>query len=298
MKTLLVSFGSNLGDRDAQIRQAAAMLAERIGSLRILSSIIETRPWGFASSHLFCNAAAIYDTQLTAEEILLAAEDVERQLGRMAKTQHSHYADRAIDIDLLALDDEVINTPRLTLPHAHIAQRRFVLEPLVEIASETVHPVLKKTYAELLAMLNELQIEKVAQITDEIVAAFTRLIPQLSQRAVLPTTDYLLMLVRTDTAHLYVGRDETGEICATYSLCISPSPTGVKAWLEDVVVDELCRGRGYGARLVEHAISQARQFSAKSLNLTSQPHRVAANGLYQKMGFKPRETNLYRFELS
>ena len=298
MKTLFVSFGSNLGDREAQIRQAAAMLAERIGKLRILSSIIETRPWGFVSPHLFCNAAAIYDTQLTAEEILLIVEDVERQLGRMAKTQHSHYADRAIDIDLLALDEEIVNSPRLTLPHAHIAQRRFVLEPLVEIASEAVHPVLKKTYAELLAMLNVLQIEKVMQMTDDIVAAFTRLIPQLSQQAVLPTTDYLLMLISTNTTHLYVGRDEAGQICATYTLCICPSPTGAKAWLEDVVVDELCRGRGYGAMLVEHAICEARLFRAKSLNLTSQPHRVAANSLYQKMGFKPRETNLYRFELS
>lgn len=297
MKTLLVSFGSNLGDRETQIRQAADLLAKRIGTLKALSPCYESEPLGFESSHPFLDAAAVYETQLMPEELLQNAEEVERELGRTQKSVDGEYHDRPIDIDLLALDDMVVQTERLTLPHPRLTGRRFVLCPLCDVAPDAIHPISGRTYRELLDRLNTLHISKIWHASEEMVEALNRLMPQLVTYYAPYTFGMLANLIDNPTTYLYVGRDEDNVIRATYTLCITPSPTGRKAWIEDVVVDESCRHRGYGRQLIEHGVERARELGAKSVNLTSRPARASANRLYQSLGFEQRETNVYRLNL-
>ncbi|MBR1838015.1 MAG: 2-amino-4-hydroxy-6-hydroxymethyldihydropteridine diphosphokinase [Bacteroidaceae bacterium] len=297
MRTLYVSLGSNIGEREKLIRRAVDLLSERIGVLQQLSTLRETQPWGFASDNLFLNAAASFSTALNPSEILSITEEVERELGRDHKTQHKAYTDRTIDIDLLALDDVVMQTEALTLPHPFMAERRFVLEPLCDIAAEALHPVSHLTYRELLRKLNRLDIMPVKAPSVEIVEALNRLLPQLTRHAMPMSLSQLQSLVANPSTLLLVGRDELQRICASLTLCFCSSPTGLKAWVEDVVVDATARGRGYATQLLDYAKAQAECLHAKSLNLTSQPQRQAANALYRKAGFAPRTTNVYRYEL-
>ena len=112
------------------------MLGERCGSVARLSSFIETEPWGFNSPHRFINAAAMLLTPMTPHDLLHATQQIERELGRTAKSDGSGYKDRPIDIDILTYDDLHIATPELTLPHPRMAEREFVVLPLREIASK------------------------------------------------------------------------------------------------------------------------------------------------------------------
>ncbi len=139
------------------------------------------------------------------------------------------------------------------------------------------------------------RIEKVDHYSDELLAALQRLLPQLSPTATIDEA-WLREVLADPAAQLYVARDEEGEIVGTFSLTLQKIPTGPKMWLEDVVVDERVRGKGLGEALVQEAIGIARRPGVKSLNLTSSPERVAANKLYQKMGFEKRETNVYRMK--
>jgi 2-amino-4-hydroxy-6-hydroxymethyldihydropteridine diphosphokinase len=129
-----VGLGSNLGDREQAIRNAA----ETIGATR-LSEIRETEPWGYADQPLFLNAVAEVETELGARALLDELLDVERRLGR-ERGGGPRYGPRTIDLDLLLYGDEVIDEPGLTIPHPHLHERRFVLEPLVELDAELVVP--------------------------------------------------------------------------------------------------------------------------------------------------------------
>jgi 2-amino-4-hydroxy-6-hydroxymethyldihydropteridine diphosphokinase len=129
-----VGLGSNLGDREQAIRNAA----ETIGATR-LSEIRETEPWGYADQPLFLNAVAEVETELGARALLDELLDVERRLGR-ERGGGPRYGPRTIDLDLLLYGDEVIDEPGLTVPHPHLHERRFVLEPLVELDAELVVP--------------------------------------------------------------------------------------------------------------------------------------------------------------
>lgn len=150
MAMLYLSLGSNLGDRRAYLVQAIERIRRQIGDVVSLSAFYETSPWGFDSPHPFLNAACMVCTNLSPEEALHEAQEIERSLGRIAKSREGIYADRVIDIDLLFYDHHVISTSELTLPHPQMHLRRFVLEPLAEIAPLAVHPVFKQTVAELL----------------------------------------------------------------------------------------------------------------------------------------------------
>jgi 2-amino-4-hydroxy-6-hydroxymethyldihydropteridine diphosphokinase len=129
-----VGLGSNLGDREQVIRTAA----ETMGATR-LSEIRETEPWGYADQPLFLNAVAEVETELGPRVLLDELLDVERRLGRQRGAGPS-YGPRTIDLDLLLYGDEVIDEPGLTVPHPHLHERRFVLEPLVELDTELVVP--------------------------------------------------------------------------------------------------------------------------------------------------------------
>lgn len=153
MAEVYVSLGTNLGDKDNNLRTAVRLMQERIGKVISLSSFYETAPWGFQSEHSFLNAAACIETRLSPEQLLLVTQQIERELGRTQKSSGNVYKDRLIDIDLLMYDNLQIYSDQLVLPHPLMTERRFVLEPLAEIASETIHPVTGKTIRELLELL-------------------------------------------------------------------------------------------------------------------------------------------------
>jgi len=146
--TVYLALGTNLGDRQFNLQEARTLIAGKIGSFSAISSIYETEPWGFESENQFLNQVVAVETDLNPLEILNLTKEIERQIGRKEKTVHS-YQDRLIDIDLILYGDTVLNTERLQLPHPLFHKRRFVLEPLNEIAPGLVHPVLGKTMEEL-----------------------------------------------------------------------------------------------------------------------------------------------------
>lgn len=288
-----IALGSNLGRREENLHQALRALTERIGALCGYSSFFETLPAGFASAHRFLNAVALYESTLTPEALLAVTQDIERRLGRTAKTCDGAYADRPIDLDLLAVGDCLLDTPQLTLPHPRLHERRFVLEPLVEIAPDWQHPRLGRTARQLLDALNAARFAEADAPTPELASALQRLLPQLSDSAPTFDTTALKALLAAPNTHLYTLSDETDTVQGTFTLVCCPSPTGTKCWLEDVVVDAAARGRGYGRQLMAHAIDEARRLGAQSLCLTSRPSRTAANALYQACGLHRRETNVY-----
>ena len=155
MARVCLSLGSNLGPRETYLRKALQALDKELGSLVKCSSFYETLPWGFSSDSLFLNAAACFDTLLSPEEVLAVTQQIEKSLGRKEKSRQGQYADRCIDIDILLYDDRVIETPDMILPHPHMAERMFVLEPLAEIMPHLLHPLLRKTILQLKEELAE-----------------------------------------------------------------------------------------------------------------------------------------------
>lgn len=155
MARVCLSLGSNLGPRETYLRKALQALDKELGSLVKCSSFYETLPWGFSSDSLFLNAAACFDTLLLPEEVLAVTQQIEKSLGRKEKSRQGQYADRCIDIDILLYDDRVMQTPDMILPHPHMAERMFVLEPLAEIMPHMLHPQLRKTILQLKEELAE-----------------------------------------------------------------------------------------------------------------------------------------------
>jgi ribosomal protein S18 acetylase RimI-like enzyme len=139
-------------------------------------------------------------------------------------------------------------------------------------------------------------VEVVDQVTDELVAAFARLVPQLSATSPPPGRQALEGMVGSSAITLLVARAE-GTIIGTLTLAMFPIPTGFRAWIEDVVVDETARGRGVGEALTNAAIGLARAAGARTVDLTSRPSRKAAGRLYERAGFEERDTRVYRYRM-
>jgi ribosomal protein S18 acetylase RimI-like enzyme len=140
------------------------------------------------------------------------------------------------------------------------------------------------------------EIEEVTKVDDELVGAFARLIPQLSSSNPPPTERELAAIVTSRSTALFVARDQ-GQIVGSLTLALFRIPTGLRAWIEDVVVDDAARGKGVGEALNRAAIDHAQKAGAKTVDLTSRPSREAANRLYQRLGFKARQTNVYRYDI-
>lgn len=138
------------------------------------------------------------------------------------------------------------------------------------------------------------ELSTAADVTAAVVDAFARLIPQLSSSSPAPTSDQLVEMATAEANHLLVAEGGDGTILGSMTLVVFRIPTGVRAWIEDVVVDEAARGRGVGEILNRTALDLAYGLGAKTVDLTSRPSREAANRLYRKLGFEPRDTNIYR----
>jgi ribosomal protein S18 acetylase RimI-like enzyme len=142
----------------------------------------------------------------------------------------------------------------------------------------------------------EVKVEAAGEVTAELAEAIARLVPQLSSSAPPPGAAELAEIVKSPATTLLVARVPEGDVVGTLTLVLFRIPTGMRAWIEDVVVDEGARGRGVGEALNEEAIRRATAAGARSVDLTSRPSREAANRLYRRLGFELRDTNVYRHE--
>jgi ribosomal protein S18 acetylase RimI-like enzyme len=136
-------------------------------------------------------------------------------------------------------------------------------------------------------------VEVADEATPELIEGLNELLPQLSTNAAPLTTDDVEALVASPVTVLFVARDE-GRIVGSLTLVVFAIPTGLRAWIEDVVVDAAARGAGVGEALTNAAIEESRRRHVRSLDLTTRPSREAANRLYARLGFERRDTNVYR----
>ena len=144
-----LGLGTNLGNKEQNLRMSVQKIEERIGKIVSLSAFYVTAPWGFASDNSFLNAVVCVETPLRPLEVLKETQAIERELGRTSKSMGGVYSDRLIDIDLLLYGDTIMDEEGLILPHPLMVERRFVMEHLAEIAPDVMHPVLHKTMKEL-----------------------------------------------------------------------------------------------------------------------------------------------------
>jgi ribosomal protein S18 acetylase RimI-like enzyme len=144
-------------------------------------------------------------------------------------------------------------------------------------------------------MIDKIIVEEVLMLDEMIYDAVCKLLSQLTSLKIFPSYEYVLDIIASKSSRLFIAK--SGEqIVGMLTIVMSPIPTGVRTIIEDVVVDEKFRGIGIGRIMVLHAIDVARKNGALSVDLTSSPHRVAANKLYQSLGFEKRETNVYRLK--
>jgi ribosomal protein S18 acetylase RimI-like enzyme len=142
------------------------------------------------------------------------------------------------------------------------------------------------------------QVEVLSEATDEAVEAFGRLLPQLSRSAPPLDKAALAQIIAAPASTLLIARSDDGAIAGTLTLVIFPIPTGLRAWIEDVVVDDAAGRQGIGSALTLEALRLAREAGARTVDLSSRPSRVAAGKLYEKLGFQTRETRMYRYPLA
>lgn len=139
-----------------------------------------------------------------------------------------------------------------------------------------------------------MEIFEAKEVTDELVELFQRLMPQLSPSKPAPTRAELQQIVDSPAVCLLIVRED-GHLVGSLSLAYFRVPTGIRGWIEDVIVDEQMRGRGIGEALTRFALQQAKALGIRTVDLTSRPAREAANRLYQRIGFQQRNSNLYRY---
>ncbi len=132
---------------------------------------------------------------------------------------------------------------------------------------------------------------------EELAEALVTLVPQLSSSNPPPSLDAVRAMLEHEAITQFVARDDSDQIVGVSTLAVFPIPTALRAWVEDVIVDDASAGQGIGRQLTEAMLDHARQLGCATVDLTSRPSRAAANHLYEKVGFQRRETNVYRFTL-
>ncbi len=159
MNKIFILLGTNLGDRYQQLSQAKQYLEKQVGAIQEESSIYETAAWGVEDQPSFLNQVILINSPLSALECLRHTQQIELDLGRIRLKK---WGERAIDIDLLYFNEEIINYPNLVIPHPFISERRFTLAPLAEIAPTYIHPVYKINNVSLLHNCkDELPVKKI-----------------------------------------------------------------------------------------------------------------------------------------
>jgi len=149
MSRVILGLGSNIGDRKMNLKTAIDEICKKIGEVVVLSSIYETEPWGFDTDNQFLNMVLISETTLSPSGVLGRILMIEAEMGRVRTEKQ--YSSRIIDIDILFFDDLILDELSLKIPHPLLHERRFVLEPLCEIASEFIHPVFRESISILLS---------------------------------------------------------------------------------------------------------------------------------------------------
>ena len=142
-----------------------------------------------------------------------------------------------------------------------------------------------------------MKIKKINRFSTRVFNALLRMLPQLAPDSELPDEKTFKEILKSGSTHFFIAELDNKEIAGILTLVTYDIPSGHKVWIEDLVVDESQRGKGYGRELMLFAISFAKSTGAKSIELTSRPSRIAANQLYRQLGFVIRETNVYRFPL-
>ena len=153
MAIVYFSLGSNEGDRLKFLVMATKLIARLVGEVMQYSSVIESEPWGFNTETKFYNMVLSVETEYTPQQVLTKILDIEASLGRIRYKKV--YTNRIIDIDILVYNEEIINGNNLIIPHPLMHKRKFVLQPLAEMAADLIHPVFKTSVSELLLELNE-----------------------------------------------------------------------------------------------------------------------------------------------
>ena len=143
MYNIFLSIGGNIGNKQANFKQVKDLIVKNLGTIIKASSIYESPPWGFESSHTFWNQVVQIESILPPNELLENAKKIEKHFGRERKSQT--YTSRQMDIDILYYEDLILQTDELTIPHPLLHKRNFVLVPLTEVAPEFIHPLLKLT---------------------------------------------------------------------------------------------------------------------------------------------------------
>jgi 2-amino-4-hydroxy-6-hydroxymethyldihydropteridine diphosphokinase len=153
MARVYFTIGGNLGAREKNLEDARNLISARVGTISKQSAIFESEPWGFTSHDNFLGQVLMVETSLTPAALMLEISYIESKLGR--EHQGVMYASRTIDIDVLFYDQLILFTPELIVPHKHLHKRRFVLEPLNEIAPNLIHPLFSMTVHELLSSCSD-----------------------------------------------------------------------------------------------------------------------------------------------
>jgi 2-amino-4-hydroxy-6-hydroxymethyldihydropteridine diphosphokinase len=149
MNEVYLCLGGNLGNCFETFKQVCGLIKQQVGAIIMQSSLYQSQPWGMDKVPDFFNQVIKVETNISAEELLLILLEIEKKLGR-ERTEATTYQSRLIDIDILFFNKKMIETATLHIPHPRLHLRKFVLEPLNEIAPDFIHPVLNKTIAELL----------------------------------------------------------------------------------------------------------------------------------------------------
>ncbi len=156
MAKVILLTGSNLGDRFTYLNDSLLEISKTVGVLVMQSSLYESKPWGFESDNPFLNQVLVIETNLLPHVVLKEINIIEKELGRVRLEEG--YSDRVVDIDILFYDDKIIDTIDLIIPHARLHERRFTLEPLMEIMPDFIHPKLNKTIIELVDLCSDKEV--------------------------------------------------------------------------------------------------------------------------------------------
>ncbi|OFX21803.1 MAG: 2-amino-4-hydroxy-6-hydroxymethyldihydropteridine diphosphokinase [Bacteroidetes bacterium GWA2_31_9] len=148
MAKAVLLLGGNIDNKYKYLARAESLISSVIGEIIDRSSFYESAPWGFVHKSFFLNKVIVVETILSPLALLLHINQIENMMGRIRNSDQ--YIERNIDIDILLYDNEVVNDDNLIIPHTKLHQRRFALEPICEIAPEKIHPVLNKSFRQLL----------------------------------------------------------------------------------------------------------------------------------------------------